>query len=361
MDFLWYTVAVPVTFFFGLYVALPIMVIINPWLQTKMVFLHIVKAPFVDYSKPKRLGNKNLKSGRCFYLPVTNGVRIGVWHVLPESIPEPEQEEDYIHTLKEGKPIFIYLHGTAATRAHTPRMNMLKRLSSLDNHVFSIDYRGFADSSGSPTEEGVVEDAFCMYKWVKEHCGDSPIIIWGHSLGTGVATLLVRHLCYTKEKLAGLVLEAPFNNLRDAARKHPLSKPFRFLPWFERAFLDTAAQINISFESDKHITHITVPIMMVHSKDDGDVPIDLGMKLYEVALKNRPNGAGPVQFYAVNHCGHIHISQAPEFPYIVRKFLKTCGCGDSSFCDKDYNCSTDIDWAALSPGTLDHRADNKDQ
>ncbi|XP_021346575.1 monoacylglycerol lipase ABHD12-like [Mizuhopecten yessoensis] len=278
MDFLWYLCAAPVTFFFGIFVVLPVFVIINPRLQTSIVFLQFVKAPFVDYSKPKKLGNKNLKSGRCFHLNVAKDVKIGVWHILPECVPEPEHEEDYVHTLKDEKPIFIYLHGTAATRAHTPRMNMLKRLSAMDNHVFSIDYRGFADSSGIPTEEGVVEDALCMYKWVKARCGNSPIIIWGHSLGSGVATLLVRQLCDTSQKLAGLVLESPFNNLREAACKHPLSKPFRFLPWFERAFLDTAAQVNINFESDKHITHVTTPIMIVHSKDDNDVPIDLGRK-----------------------------------------------------------------------------------
>ncbi|XP_060069068.1 lysophosphatidylserine lipase ABHD12-like [Ylistrum balloti] len=360
MDYLWYIFAVPVTFFFGIYILLPVVVILNPWLQTSIVFLHYVKAPFVDYTKPKNLGYKNLKSGRCFHLSVAKDVKIGVWHILPESVPEPEQEEDYVHSLKDGKPIFIYLHGTAATRAHTPRVNMLKRLSSMDNHVFSIDYRGFADSSGIPTEEGVVEDALSMYKWVQSCCGDSPIIIWGHSLGTGVATLLVRQLCNTNQKLAGLVLESPFNNLREAASQHPLSLPFRFLPWFERAFLDTAAQVNINFESDKHIAHVTVPIMIVHSKDDNDVPIDLGRKLYEAAVKSRPEDAGPIQFYALNKCGHINISQAPEFPHVVRKFLKTCGCGDSSVYDKDY-CDTDIDWKELSLGTLNLWTNNKEK
>lgn len=351
MDFVWYIAAVPVTFFFALYVVLPATLIINPWLQTYIVFLNFVKAPFTDYSKPKKLGNKNLKSGRSFHLSVTRSVNIGVWHILPESIPEPHQEEDYTRTLQDGKPIIIYLHGTAATRAHTHRMDLLKQLSSLDNHVFSIDYRGFADSSGSPSEEGVVEDALSMYKWVKESCGDSPVIIWGHSLGSGVATRLARHLCDTNQTFAGLVLESPFNNLREAACNHPLSRPFRFLPWFEKAFLDTSAQMNIHFDSDKHVAHITTPIMIVHCRDDMDVPIHLGKKLYEAALKSRRPGSGSIQFYALRNCGHIHVCQAPEFPYIVRKFLKSCGCGESFVCDKEY-CSTDIDWAALSVGTL---------
>ena len=46
-------------------------------------------------------------------------------------------------------------------------------------------FLGYGDSSGSPSEEGVVADALHTYKWVKENCGSSPVFLWGHSLGTG--------------------------------------------------------------------------------------------------------------------------------------------------------------------------------
>lgn len=44
---------------------------------------------------------------------------------------------------------------------------------------------GFGDSTGEPTEAGLTTDALYVYKWVKARCGDSLIVIWGHSLGTG--------------------------------------------------------------------------------------------------------------------------------------------------------------------------------
>lgn len=334
--------ALPLSFVLCVYIVWPVILMINPRLPIRLVFLHMVKWPSVlmDFSKPRNYGHKNLKSGRCFYLNVTADVRIGVWHILPECGPLPEREEDYVHTLRDGRPIFLYLHGTGGTRAHTPRVNMLKHLSSLGNHVFSIDYRGFGDSSGSPTEEGVVQDALFTYRWIKARCRESPIFIWGHSLGSGVATSLVRHLCDTDQEVGGLILEAPFNNLREEAVRHPLTLLVRRLPLFEKLFLDPVTNNNIHFSSDKHITHVKVPIMIIHSKDDGDVPIELGRKLYDTAVQSRTDDAGPVHFFALDKCGHINISQATEFPHIVRKFLKACGCGDLS--DNDC-CNGDQD------------------
>ena len=44
---------------------------------------------------------------------------------------------------------------------------------------------GYGDSSGSPSEDGVVSDALFIYRWVRQRKGKSPLFIWGHSLGTG--------------------------------------------------------------------------------------------------------------------------------------------------------------------------------
>ena len=44
---------------------------------------------------------------------------------------------------------------------------------------------GYADSSGTPTEEGVVNDAQFVYDWLKMKTHGAHIFVWGHSLGTG--------------------------------------------------------------------------------------------------------------------------------------------------------------------------------
>lgn len=47
---------------------------------------------------------------------------------------------------------------------------------------------GFGDSTGEPTEAGLTTDALYLYDWVKARSGSSPVVVWGHSLGTGSVT-----------------------------------------------------------------------------------------------------------------------------------------------------------------------------
>jgi len=43
---------------------------------------------------------------------------------------------------------------------------------------------GYGDSSGWPSEEGLVQDAVSVFRWLKSHAGSSPVYLWGHSLGS---------------------------------------------------------------------------------------------------------------------------------------------------------------------------------
>lgn len=86
--------------------------------------------------------------------------------------------------LKKTKdPIVLYLHGNTGTRANGHRVELYNILRQLGYHVIAMDYRGFADSSDiSPTESGCVNDAFAMYRYIK-NLTTSPVFIYGHSLG----------------------------------------------------------------------------------------------------------------------------------------------------------------------------------
>lgn len=134
-------------------------------------------------------------------------------------------------------------------------MNLVRTLTLLpDVHVVTIDYRGFGESEGSPSEEGLVEDAISAYQWIHEQCTESSpqIVIYGQSLGTGVATRLAKHLCDhandgdggdeggeakgssggkgplgqgpAAAKPAALILDAPFTCLQEAALHHSLTR-----------------------------------------------------------------------------------------------------------------------------------------
>lgn len=52
-------------------------------------------------------------------------------------------------------------------------------------HVFALDYRGYGDSTGEPTEEGVVNDVLKLYEIIRGHNENVRLFFYGHSLGTG--------------------------------------------------------------------------------------------------------------------------------------------------------------------------------
>ncbi|KAK3093611.1 hypothetical protein FSP39_018069 [Pinctada imbricata] len=304
-----------------LYVIIPIILITNPWIHSKLIFLNFVRwPPFIDVTNPLDLG---IKGARSFYLDVAEDSRIGVWQILPSHLTTNETNE-FERLLKNGEPIFLYLHGTTGTRAGWHRVQLLKLLASMGYHVIAIDYRGYADSKGTPSEDGVVADGYHMYRWIRERSGDVPVILWGHSLGTAITSKLAKQLCDNGEHPEGVILESPFNNIRDAAVRHPFTALFRYHPYFKEVFIDTIAENHIYFSSDENIASVTTPLFIVHAEDDEIVPYELGVKLYESARSNRPPGSGPLEFLPLHKghgYGHKHIFQAPELPDSIRKFV----------------------------------------
>lgn len=315
-----------VIFLLLFYLIVPVFVKTNPWIQSKIIFLNNLRwPPFIDFTQPELLG---LGDTRNFYLQVDSDIRLGVWHVLPHTLHNKTKldvEEESL--LKDGRPIILYLHGNSGTRAGFHRVGLYKVLSKMDYHVIAVDYRGYGDSSGSPSEEGVVTDALHTYKWVKENCGASPVFLWGHSLGTGVTTKLARNLCKEGDEPIGVFLESGFNNILDAATHHPMAAPFKFIPWFRWLFIDTIKENDIHFESDQSIAFVSPPLLILHAEDDAIVPYELGQKLYQAAVTTRPESFGPAEFISFNSSlqyGHKLIFMAPELPDIIRKFVTRC-------------------------------------
>jgi len=153
-----------------------------------LIFLNFFKAPFlVDLKKPEL----KIPHTVNLYIRVEPGVILGIWHTVPSCRGEDAKEKDrgwYEAALHDGNPIIVYLHGSAEHRAAPHRLELVKVLSDGGFHVLSVDYRGYGDSTGEPTEEGLTTDAVCVYEWTKARSGTTPVCLWGHSLGTGVAT-----------------------------------------------------------------------------------------------------------------------------------------------------------------------------
>ncbi|CAO2586504.1 Protein ABHD12B [Lemmus lemmus] len=178
----------------------------------------------------------------------------------------------YEAALHDGNPIIVYLHGSAQ---HV--------LSDGGFHVLSVDYRGFGDSTGTPTEEGLTTDAICVYEWAKARSGRTPVCLWGHSLGTGVATNAARALEAKGCPVDAIVLEAPFTNMWVASINYPLLKICQKLPRCLSTLMDAFKEDKIVFPSDENVKFLSSPLLILHGEDDRTVPLEYGKQLYEIA------------------------------------------------------------------------------
>ncbi|XP_054651885.1 protein ABHD12B-like isoform X1 [Dunckerocampus dactyliophorus] len=203
---------------------------------------------------------------------------------------------------------------------------MLQILSRAGFHVLSLDYRGFGDSTGQPSESGLTTDALYLYEWVKRHSGGSLVCMWGHSLGSGVATNAAVKVQERGSSLDALILEAPFTRIGEVVAVYPLTKLYTFLPGFEDFLWDTLEANNLVFANDDNVKALTCPLLILHAEDDDIVPYHMGQKLYQVSLRAHPERHTEMISYKASHgFSHCDIYLDPNLPESVGDFLKTLG------------------------------------
>ncbi|XP_033126673.1 lysophosphatidylserine lipase ABHD12-like isoform X2 [Anneissia japonica] len=307
----------------GVYISVPAVLHYLPFVSRELIFLSSVHYPFIlDFNQPSKY---NIEGVHNFKLTSTDDVQIGVWQVLPASLRGKgiTGYNQFSDVLGDHRSIVIYLHGNSGTRASYHRVLLYKILSDLNHHVIAIDYRGYGDSTGTASAEGVIADALTSWDWVKQRCGNSKVYIWGHSLGTAVASALAKQLCLEGSCPTGLILESPFNSLHDAALNHPLALPWRIFPYFDTLFTQPFMPMSQHFQSNRNLQHVKCPIHILHAEDDLIVPHKLGKVLYNDV---KATGSSElVKFHTfdgkMGH-GHKYICEAEHFKDLLKTFLK---------------------------------------
>ena len=165
--------------------------------------------------------------------------------------------------IKKYKTI-LYLHGNAGSLEN--RIHKINHFNNININFLLIAWRGFSGNAGKPTEQGLYQDARSAVKWlVNEGAIEENIIIYGESLGTGVATEIAQN-----KNFAGVILESPFTSMVNAAKsKYPIF-PIKLL-------------LKDKYESDKKIKNIKSPILIMHGEVDKIVPFWMGKKMFELA------------------------------------------------------------------------------
>jgi fermentation-respiration switch protein FrsA (DUF1100 family) len=225
-------------------------------------------------------------------------------HPTPAAAGWPEAEEAVIATAdgervivwqtppRGDKPVVIFFHGNGEIVAW--RAPQHRQLTVDGTGVVALSYRGYMGSTGSPTEEGLLQDAEAALQFTTSRYPSSPVVLWGHSLGSGVAVALAaRHL------VAKVILEAPFSSSVDvAALRFPIM-PVRWL------MLD-------QFRSDQRIDAVRAPLLIMHGEQDWVIPIGQGERLFKLAHEPKRF----VRFPAGNHVDldrHGAIAVAQQF------------------------------------------------
>ena len=165
--------------------------------------------------------------------------------------------------LKDYKTI-LYFHGNAGSLEN--RIHKLNHFKNLDINFLIIAWRGFSGNEGKPSEKGLYEDGESAVKWLlNKGIEEKNIILYGESLGTGIAT----HISQNKN-FAGVILETPFTSMADVAKT--------FYP-----YIPVSLVLKDKFENKKKMKNISSPILVMHGELDQIVPFRMGEKIYKIA------------------------------------------------------------------------------
>uniref|UniRef100_A0A8C5C751 Si:ch211-117n7.7 n=1 Tax=Gadus morhua TaxID=8049 RepID=A0A8C5C751_GADMO len=287
-----------------------------PEIIRQRVYYHRIRAPFVfDLSHPAELA---LNHTINMYLEPEEGISLGIWHTVPDGKWKEAQGKDsawYHRSLKDGSPVIIYLHGRTQTRAAKHRIGVVNVLSSIGCHVLSMDYRGYGDSTGKPTEEVLTKDAVWLQRWAKEHSGGSRVLIWGHSLGSGVATNTAVRLMEQGVLVDGVILEGAFKNARGA---EPQSYFYRVI------FLNSpcSAYFCNGFSCQTNFTKMRNPLLFLHSEDDHLTTLRNAEQMYQAALSVQDDKRVRMVTFE-GSLGYLHngLYKDPRLPAIIKIYI----------------------------------------
>lgn len=163
----------------------------------------------------------------------------------------------------EGKPTLVFFQGNGAHIGN--RLFKMVHFQSKGFGIAMVGYRGYNGNPGKPTEQGLYSDARTAIKSLQEKgVKTSDIILYGESLGSGVATqMAVEH-----PDIKALILEAPYTSVTDVAAK--------LYPFFPVRLV-----MHDRFDSLSRIADIHAPLLVIHGTHDRLIPYEFGVRLFE--------------------------------------------------------------------------------
>jgi fermentation-respiration switch protein FrsA (DUF1100 family) len=196
-----------------------------------------------------------------------------------------------------GRPLILYFHGNAG--GLDLRAERFRAIVKAGMGLLAIEYRGYASSTGRPSERGLKLDGEAAYAAaITSGVEPERIVALGESLGSGVAVALA-----ARYKVGALVLDSPYSSIVDVAAAAYWFVPVRTL-------------IRDPFRNDLLIGSVDAPVLMVHGTKDRVVPFRFGEKLFALA-------SPPKEFWRVE--GAVHLAMRERFPETLDWIARTVG------------------------------------
>ncbi|KAI1125291.1 alpha/beta-hydrolase [Nemania abortiva] len=191
--------------------------------------------------------------------------------------------------------LIISFHGNAGHIAQGLRTEHIHTLTDTSSfHVLTIDYRGYGRSTGSPSEDGLIQDGVAAVDWAMEVACVSPdrIIVMGQSLGTAVTSGVVEHFSTRGIEFAGVILIAGFSNVPTLLSTYsgagfiPVLSPLRPIPPLLRLFQSFIVDKWDSASRLAEVVRLTrkrLRLTLIHAKNDLEIPCHESDALFKSA------------------------------------------------------------------------------
>lgn len=255
------------------------------WLVVLAVVLALPVAMYAGQDRlifhPQRMTEADLvqtkngfPSAESVFIEAPDGTRLHAWHL-------------------KGSPLIVYFGGNAEEVSW-----MLGRVARNAPGAgwLLVDYRGYGSSAGSPSEQDLVGDGLAWYDHAKRELGASRIVVFGRSLGSGVAVQVA-----AARAVDGVILATPFDSLTNVARHH---YPYLPVKWLLRH----------PFDSLSLAPSIGAPLLCLVAERDEVVPVVHSKRLFDA-------WHGPKRWVELGGAGHNSTDDVPAFSQAIREFL----------------------------------------
>lgn len=200
------------------------------------------------------------------------------------------------HRTPKAQGALLFCHGNAGNLSH--RQESVAELQhALGVSVLIFDYPGYGRSEGEPSEAGCYAAGDAAFDWLAQQVPAERIILFGESLGGGIATDLA-----ARRPHAALVLDKAFTSIPDMAQYQ--------YPWLPTRWL-----VRHQYNNLEKIPRCTGPVIIGHGDSDKLIPLSQGQSLYAAAPE-------PKLLVLMKGAGH-NDGLTPEFLNSLAGFLKT--------------------------------------